>query len=298
MKIDRAPIPRLGLGEGALWDDERQLLRFLDIFAGKIMSHDPITGANESWDAGGHVGAMALTTGGGAMLANKDTIYALDFGSGCLQKIAGPVFDTGEVVINDGTADRNGRFLFGGCSVGFEDPRPIGGLFSLGHDRKIAKLDGGIHQSNSHCFSPDGKTLYCSDSFLHTMYAYDYDPASGQIENKRVFADTSDLGGVPDGSTVDKDGLVWVPLFRGGKVAAFRPDGKLERVLDVPSPLPASVAWGGARMDRLYVMTIMPDQFGWPADEISGYVYMIDGLGSQGMSEPRVANPCSGMDWD
>lgn len=288
LKIGRAPIERLGLGEGALWDAQQQALYFLDIFGNKVFRHDPATGATRSWQTPGHVGAMALRDGGtGAVLALTDTLYTLDFATSSCEQLAGPAFDNPDVTINDGAADRRGRFVFGGCSAGMDNPRPVGGLFSLNVDHSITQLDSGTHQSNSHCFAPDGKTLYCADSFLKTMYAYDYDLESGLVANKRVFADTSDLGGVPDGSAVDRDGIVWISIFQGGKIAAYRPDGRLERVIDLPVRLPASVAWGGTDLDRLYVMTIDPTQFGWPAQEGSGYVYIVDELGTAGVPEPQ-----------
>ncbi len=288
MKITRAPIERLGLGEGALWDAEQQALYFLDIFGKSVFRHEPASGETRSWRTPGHVGAMGLReNGSGAVVAMTNALHLLDFGSGALERIAGPAFDNPGVTVNDGAADHRGRFVFGGCSAGMDDPKPSGGLFSLGLDRTITQLDDGVHQSNSHCFAPDGRTLYCADSFLNTIYAYDYDLESGSVANKRVFANTAELGGVPDGSTVDQDGVVWVPIFKGGKIAAYRPDGRLERVIDLPVRLPASLAWGGADLDRLYVMTINPAQFGWPEEEGSGYVYVVDGLGTAGVPEPR-----------
>jgi len=289
MKIERAPIERLGLGEGAVWDADEQALYVLDIFGKKVFRHDPASGTTQSWETPGHVGALALRQHGGGVLAMGDTLQALHFASGSSAKVAGPIFANPDVTINDGAVDRRGRFVFGGCSAGIDNPRPIGGLYSFGLDHRVVELDTGTHQSNSHCFAPDGRTLYCADSFLKNLYAYDYDLDTGTVSNKRVFANTEDLGGVPDGSAVDADGIVWVSIFQGAKVAAYRPDGKLERTVDLPARLISSVAWGGAGLDRLYITTIDPEQFGWPAEEGSGYVYVVDGLGARGTPEPRYA---------
>lgn len=289
MKIERVATGRLGLGEGAVWDDAAKALYFLDIYGQTVLRFDPSTGETRSWTVPGHVGALALRQGGGAVLAIKDSLFALDFDSGETTKLAGPAFDSPRVTINDGAADRAGRFVFGGCSAGMEDPQPIGGLYSLDTDGRIAELDHGTHQSNSHCFAPDGRTLYAADSFVKTLYAYDYDPATGRAANKRVFAVTEDLGGVPDGSAVDADGVVWVSIFQAGKIAAHRPDGALERVIDMPVKLISSLAWGGEGLDQLFVTTIDPTQFGWPAETGSGHVYVIEGLGARGVPEGRYA---------
>lgn len=287
MKIERVATHRCRVGEGAVWDHEGKALYFLDIYGNAVFRHDPVTGTTQSWPTPGHVGALALRESGGAVLALTDSLYTLDFATGATARIAGPAFTNPRVTINDGAADRAGRFVFGGCSAGLEDPQPVGGLYALGADRRIVELDHGTHQSNSHCFAPDGRTLYAADSFVKTLYAYDYDPATGQVANKRVFAETSGLGGVPDGSAVDADGVVWVSVFQAGKVAAYRPEGGLERVVDLPAKLISSVAWGGDGLDRLYVTTIDPAAFGWAAEAGGGHVYVVDGLGTRGVPEGR-----------
>lgn len=289
MKITKVPTQRCGLGEGAVWDAQGKALYFLDIFGQKVFRYDPAGDVTTSWETPGHVGALALREGGGAVLAIKDTLFSLDFSSGETVRLAGPAFTSDQVTVNDGAADRAGRFVFGGCSAGIDNPRPIGGLYSLDSEGTITELDCGIHQSNSHCFSPDGLRLYAADSFTKTLYAYDYDPATGRTANRRAFADTTDLGGVPDGSAVDADGVVWVSVFQAGKIAAYRPDGGLERVIDMPVKLISSLAWGGEALDRLYVTTIDPLQFGWDAEADAGHVYVVDGLGSRGVPEGRYA---------
>lgn len=289
MKIERVDTVRCRLGEGAVWDARDQALYFLDIFGETVFRHDPAAGSTQSWKTPGQIGALALRENGGAVLALTDTLNAFDFATGRADKIAGPAFTSDQVTINDGAADRAGRFVFGGCSAGMDNPRPIGGLYSLDREGRIAELDHGTHQSNSHCFSPDGRFLYAADSFVRTLYAYDYDPATGEVAGKRTFANTNDLGGVPDGSAVDADGLVWVSIFEAGKIAAYRPDGRLERVVDLPARLISSVAWGGDGLDRLFVTTIDPAAFGWAAEEGGGHVYVVDGLGSRGVPEGRYA---------
>src|SRR5579864_5884554 len=117
MNIERVATGRLGLGEGAIWDAEAGALYFLDIFAGKVLRFDPASGETRSWATPGHVGALALREGGGAVLAIKDTLHAFDFVSGEATKLAGPAFASDQVTVNDGAADCAGRFVFGGCSA-------------------------------------------------------------------------------------------------------------------------------------------------------------------------------------
>ncbi len=286
MKISRVGTPKCQVGECPIWDITEQALYFIDIFGRKILRYDPASGATRSWDSSVQPGALVLREQGGAAIASRSGVYSLDFDSGAMERIA-EIGPDARPAFNDGKADRRGRFVIGQGDTDFADTKPVGGLYSLDADHGFTKLDDGICFSNSHCFSPDGRTLYCSDSFHHVMYAYDYDLDSGQASNRRAFANVRDLGGMPDGSTVDSDGLVWMAIFEGAKLAVFRPDGKLERTIPMPVKMPASVMFGGPDLDQLYVVTIDPASFGQPAEEDAGSTFVIDGLGARGVAEPR-----------
>lgn len=275
------------LGEGPVWDGVEQALFFLDIGKSRIHRYSPANGELCGWDTPRGPGAMALRRGGGAVVAMQDTVYALDFETGKYHPIALAENQHPDALFNDGKVDRQGRFIIGSCSTRRDDATPIGGIYRFDPDKTIHRLTGDIKSSNSPCFSPDGKTLYFSDSHRHTIFAFDYDTDTGAIGPRRVFARTADLGGMPDGATVDSDGLVWVAIINGAKIAAFRPDGVLERTVDLPVALPGSVMFGGENLDRLFVPTIDPTYFGNPTHEGAGYLYVIDNLGARGLPEPR-----------
>jgi sugar lactone lactonase YvrE len=169
------------------------------------------------------------------------------------------------------------------------DTRPVGSLYSLDSGGRLTQLDNGIAIANGPCWSPDNRTFYFSDSLPYSIFAYDYDIESGAVADKRLFADTHELGGIPDGATVDRDGLMWMAICEGQKVVAFRPDGKVERIIDMPVKLPASVMFGGPDLDLLFVTTIDPALLGRPAEEGAGHVFVIEGLGAHGIEEPRYA---------
>jgi sugar lactone lactonase YvrE len=289
MQIERAGTFACTLGEGPVWDVAEQALYFLDIGRRLIHRYDPETGSLRSWEAPSGPGAMALRAAGGAVVAIKDTVYALDFESGAFEPLAVAEDQPEAATFNDGKVDRQGRFLVGSCSTNLTAPTPIGGIYSLRPGRGLEKVAGDIAFSNSPCFSPDGATLYFSDSARHALFAYDYDTATGAVGARRVLADTSSLGGMPDGATVDRDGLIWVAIMRGGKICAFRPDGRLERTVDLPVSLPGSVMFGGPDLDQLFVATIDPAYFNEPTEEGAGWLYVVRDLGVRGLPEPRFA---------
>jgi L-arabinonolactonase len=288
MHIARVETVRCEGGEQPIWDVAEQALYFIDNGRQKVHRHDRVSGTTRSWDMPAVITSMALRESGGAVVTLRTGIHFLDFKTGALQVVS-PLMSPPPYVFNDGKVDRRGRFVIGACTPNFKNPVPDGGLFVLEPDQRVRRLDTGIHFSNGPCWSPDSKTFYFSDSWLHECYAYDYDIESGQVANKRVFANTRDLGGLPDGATVDRDGLVWIAIYRAGKIAAFRPDGGLERIVETPVRMTSSVTFGGPGLDELYLTTIEKGHFGEPTDEGGGYVYVIDGLGICGLPEPRYA---------
>jgi sugar lactone lactonase YvrE len=289
VKISRVRTAHCLVGEGPVWDVTEQSLYFLDIAGRIVHRYDPKTGTTRSWQTPQPVGAMTLRESGGAVLALKGGVYALDLDSGGLTLLTRLEGQDPRAQFNDGKVDRRGRFLVGLSETDMHAPRPVGAICRLDADHRLTMLEAGFLTSNSPCFSPDDKTFYFSDSLRYTTFAYDYDIETGQISGKRLFADTRALGGMPDGATVDCDGLVWMAIFQGGKIVAFRPDGKVERTIEMPVKLAVSVMFGGPDLDQLFVTTIDPAFFGGPREEGAGNVYLIEGLGVRGLPEPRYA---------
>ena len=295
LRIEPIDTARCRGGENPLWDVRRQCLYFIDNSGRKAHRYDPASGRTQSWDFPSVITTLVLCEKGGAVVTLRSGIHTFDFDTGELTLLHA-LPDPPPHVFNDGKVDRRGRFVIGASTANFAEPGPDGGLFQLDVDNTLTRLDAGIHFSNGPCWSPEGRTLYFSDSWINTIYTYDYDMANGRVSNRRPFADTSAMGGLPDGATVDADGCYWVALFRAGKIAAYRPDGTVERVIEMPVKLVSSVAFGGPDLDRLFVTTIAHDVAGSAqggdgdsGEELAGCVFVIDGLGVRGIAEPYFA---------
>lgn len=289
MEISRVDTNRCLVGEGPLWDVAEQALYFVDIVGQKVHRYDYASGKTRSWAAPDKIGSMALREQGGAILALPDGVYTLDFDSGEIAPLATVSGLNPRIQFNDGKVDRRGRFIVGSTDSNIKDCTPIGSVYRLDTDHSLSEIDTDIHISNGPCWSPSNKTFYFSDSLPSTVYAYDYDIATGQAANRRVFANTQELGGIPDGATVDSDGLLWMAICEGAKVVAFAPNGKVERIVDLPAKLTASVMFGGPNLDLLYVTTIDQALLGREEDPSGGHTYVIEGLGAKGIAEPRYA---------
>lgn len=287
MKISQIDTHRCIIGEGPVWDVAEQALYFIDILGKKVLRFDPATGETRRWDVPDVIGSMALRQSSGAVVALATGVHTLDFVSGECAMLA-TSSDLNEMVqLADGKVDRRGRFVVGSSDRAMKDAR--GKLYVLGANPTLREIDNDIFLANGPCWSPDDKILYHSDSIRKTVFAYDYDIDSGTAVNRRAWASTEDLGGIPDGATIDTDGCMWMAICEGQKVVQFRPDGSLERVIDMPVKCPASVMFGGAAFDQLYVTSLSPAFLGREEAPLDGCTFVIEGLGVKGLPEPRYA---------
>ena len=289
------------LGEGPVWDVEEGRLYWVDgtgrrVGKPSLWRLDPHTGKTDQWSLGRDVGAMALRKAGGAVLALDDGFYTFDFGTGRLELITLIEADNPRTRLNDGKADRRGRFFAGGMDD--REEMKICGLWRLDPDFTVAQVDGGIICSNGPCWSPDDRHFYFADTFQDEIWVYDYDLATGTPSNRRLFASTKGDGGVADGSTVDSEGFVWNAQLISGELVRYAPDGSVERRIGMPVKNITSVMFGGERLDEIYVTSMarvrhpaVHDRFAVEAKPqfLAGSLFRITGLGITGVPEPRFA---------
>jgi L-arabinonolactonase len=280
------------VGEGSIWDVAEQALYFIDIFGKKLLRYEPTQSDTQAWSTPRKIGSFALRLNGGAIVAIEDGVYDLNLTSGELTLRAVPGTLHPEVIFNDGKTDRRGRFFVGTGDVGSLDANLevrgcLSAIYRLDGDALVT-VDTGIALGNGPCWSPDDRTFYYADTSRHLIYAYDYDIDSATLSNRRHFATTSSLGGLPDGATTDSDGNVWSALALGGAIVCFSPDGEVKRKIPVPVAMPTSVAFGGPDLDRLYVTTAdTAALFGRDDDPNGGKTFVIDGLNVRGIAETR-----------
>jgi L-arabinonolactonase len=285
MRITQLDLPLCQVGEGPVWDVAEQALYYIDILEKKVFRWDPASGDHRAWDVPDMIGSMALREEGGAIVALVNGIHTLDFESGAVEPFALMDPANPDIQLADGKVDPAGRFVFGTSHRKAQEP--LGGLWSLGTAGAITQLDSGLILGNGPCWSPDNSTLYHADSMRHLIYAYDYDLATGAASNRREFFETSEYGPIPDGATIDTDGNMWVAICEGWVVLCLTPQGKVERVIEMPVKCPASCMFGGPDLDLLFVPSINPAFLGRTPQPQEGATFVIEGLGVRGLPEPR-----------
>ena len=286
---------RIGVGESPVWDGARQCLWWVDIPGQALWCWHGASGRARHWPTPEQTGCIALAAGSEALphgqwVAAMETGVARltprDDGSvGCewIARINQP--DAG-MRFNDGRCDRQGRLRAGTMVMDMSLARAAGSLYAL-DGRQLRPLQAGFITPNGMAFSPDGRTMYLSDSHpqVQTVWAYDYDTDSGTPRNGRVLIDFKPLPGRPDGAAVDADGGYWVCGNDAGLVHRFTPDGRLDRSLPVPVKKPAMCAFGGTGLDTLFVTSIRPG--GDLSDQpLAGGVFALR-PGVRGLDEPR-----------
>ena len=242
-------------GEGPVWWERWQQLRFVDMFAGVVLTLDGDRVQRVS--VGSRIAAVIRPRlGGGAIVAREHDLAISNFDD--LSDLAGFVSvdsDPG-MRCNEGGCDPDGAFWIGTLAYGFTED--AGALYQLdaGSRRPRPVLDG-LTISNGLGWSPDGQVMYLNDSGTGTTWAFDYDPIDG-VSGRRVFSRSDD--GVPDGLCVDAEGGVWTARYGGGCVQRYAPSGKLDAVVEVPGASKVTACcFGGDDLDVLYITTTRED---------------------------------------
>jgi sugar lactone lactonase YvrE len=275
------------LGEGPVWCPQAQALWWVDIKAPAVRRWDSATGAQRSWTMPEAVGSLALRRSGGVLVALKSGFFFLDPDTGGIAPAAARHGEDADMRFNDGRCDRQGRF-WAGTMCDTDRPLP-GHLYRLDPATGVRAVLHGIAIPNGLCWSPDGRTMYFTDSPTRTIVAFPYDPATGTLGERRVFA-TVEGPGIPDGAIVDADGYMWSAEFGGGRITRYAPDGRVNRRLPVPVSQPTCCAFGGADLSTLFVTCsrLGLSEAALAAEPLAGAVLAYE-PGVRGLPEPRYA---------
>ena len=274
------------LGEGVVWSSAHGEVQSTDILGRRFWTYSPSDGATRSVALPDRLACFAPLGGTSLLAGFAGGLEVFDLKSGARRPIAAIEPDRPTTRVNDGKLDRRGRLVFGTMDEAPSGARPIGQVYAYEGGTSPRALVSGVRIANSIAFSPDGRRMYFADTPTKIIRCYDYDLDSGDLSAERTFAapqgpgapdgstvdadgydlDSGDLSGertfatvegpgFPDGSTVDADGCLWNAEWGGGRVVRYTPDGRVDRAVALPCSQVTCCAFGGARLDRLYVTT-------------------------------------------
>ena len=242
------------IGECIVWSEAEQALYWLDILAPAIYRWIPETGAMTTWPMPAPIGAFGLRRGGGMIVGLKTGIHFFDPESGEFAFIVHPEPDLPTNRLNDGKVSPEGRFWIGSMyDVPTGERKHTGALYRIDPDGSCHRMVEDLICSNGLAWSPDGRTMYHSDSRGMVVKAYDYDPVTGNIANPRVIAEPGEADGRPDGAGMDMEGCYWSAGVSAGCMNRYRPDGTLAGKIAVPTPAPTMCTFGGPDRKTMYI---------------------------------------------
>jgi sugar lactone lactonase YvrE len=245
---------RSRLGEGTVWNAADGSLYFVDIRGREVLAFTPATGAQRRWPVPQMIGWLVPRADGtwlagfeqGVAALTLDPVVALAW----LQRLHAP---GSAMRLNDAKADAAGRLWFGTMNDA-DMTRPDGCLLRWRAGEPPTVVDTGYGVSNGPAMSPDGHTLYHTDTLQRTIHAFDLD-ADGGLSNKRVWVRFDADEGYPDGMTTDTEGCVWVAHWGGSRVSCRDAAGRVLRTIGVAAPQVTNVAFGGPGLTDLYIST-------------------------------------------
>lgn len=242
---------RAHLGEGPIWDHRIGQLVWVDIMAGRVNLFDPSTGRSSAFEVGAPVGAAALRSSGGYILAMQDCLAHLDAESGQVSRLCGFPGAAPDLRMNDGRCDPAGRFWAGTMALDLRGG--AGALYRFDPGIHVSLMLTDITCSNGIDWTEDARCMYYVDSMTRRIDVFDYELAAGTLARRRTFAEIREDGSFPDGLTVDSEGNVWVALWGGGCIQCFGPDGGLRASVEVPATQVTSCTFGGEDLGDLYI---------------------------------------------
>lgn len=241
------------LGEGPLWSVREQALYWVDILSHRLHRYSTKEG-RRTWQFDQEISAVAeRAEEDGLIITQRHRFATFNPNTEALIPLLDVEAELPANRFNDGKCDQRGRFWAG--TMDFEARQPTGSLYCLTPDLICVPMDSGYIVTNGPAWSADGRTLYHNDSVNGRVFAFDCEPNSGTLSNKRLFLQFGGEEGSPDGMTTDAEGGLWIAHWGAGKLTCHDSAGELLRTIALPCSQVSSCTFGGSELKTLYITT-------------------------------------------
>lgn len=266
------------LGENPLWDEIAGALYWADIEAGHLWRHELVRGRTERIYAGETVGGFTQEADGALLLFRTRDIARLEPDGSV--RVWRTFAEPGNARFNDVTADPRGRVFAG--TIG--DTETSGGVYRFDPDGSVRRVIVGTGVSNGMAFSADRKRFFWTCSTRCQIWVYDYDEATGDIANGRVWYQCDEREGTCDGLTIDTENNIWSARWDGFSVRQHAAgDGRVVREVKFPVAKPSSVTLGGLEFATFFATSAGGDG----AASLDGATFAFEVPGVRGRAKFR-----------
>jgi len=241
-------------GESPIWDPRANRLYWIDTENPVFSSFDPASGDRKDVKADWLIQAIGRRKAGGWVAVVRDGFAIWDPATAKSRFLGNPEEGKKHMTMNDGAVGPDGRFYAGSMNVQVLESDE-GKLWRLDRDGTYSCIQDGIVLPNGLAFSPDGRIMYVTEMWARRISAFDFDAKKGTVSRRRVLITIPEEEGYPDGLIVDEEGFLWSGHWQGFRMTRYDPDGRKERIVEVPVPTATCMAFGGKDLDELYVTT-------------------------------------------
>lgn len=278
------------LGEGPTYDHRTDTVWWFDIVGAKLVEKPLSANRVTFHELPVMASVLARIDDARQLVAAEDGLYVREVASGRLTLHKPLEAENRATRSNDGRVHPGGALWVG--TMGKAQEKGAGAIYWY-RENEVRLLYPDITIPNSICFSPGGATAYFTDTGTNRILRVDCDPASGlPVGEPKVFVDTREREGWPDGSICDADGIVWNARWGAGSLDTYSPDGKHLRSVAIPAKRSSCPTFAGAAFDRIAVTTAWQglDAAGRETDPKAGFTFMVDFAGEapRGRPEPDV----------
>ncbi len=250
---------RCQLGEGPFWNQQNATLYWVDIIGKTAFGWQPASNDLQSWHFDSVISAIVPRQQGGFLVALRDKLAFFNPADETVTPFVAPDGDHGQNRSNEARVDPMGRFwhatMQNNIGPNGEDvaiTEHTGTLNRVDVDGTITRFAENIGISNTLLWSADGTKMFFGDTLANRMDVYDFDMATGDATNPRLFCSVEGYGGM-DGSAMDSEGYIWNARYGASCLIRFNPAGEVDRIIDLPVTNPTSCVFGGPDMTTLYI---------------------------------------------